>query len=146
MQLPNTSGRHIQWNIIHTYLHVYLYKVVPIYSITYILGHMITCEIIYAFVVVSVLFISLYLVSKQIWFLYLRSRSKLQRSLCNYQIHPVVIYSETYVIRHQITITTVCGVYDRWSQVEMQPSAITLTCSYLVFLVSNLLSCYYTLQ
>jgi len=35
-------------------------------SITYILGHMITCEIIYDFVVVSVLFISMHLVSKQI--------------------------------------------------------------------------------
>ena len=28
-----------------------------------------------------------------------------------YQIHPVVIYSETYLIRHNIPITTTCILY-----------------------------------
>ena len=37
-----------------------------------------------------------------------RSIFKLQRSLYNYQIHSVVIYSATYIIRHKITVTTVC--------------------------------------
>ena len=53
----------------HTYLQVYLYKVVSIYSIIYILGHKITYDTIYDLFVVSVLFISIYLVSKQIWLL-----------------------------------------------------------------------------
>ena len=43
-----------------------------------ILWHMITCEIIYAFVVVSVLSISIYLVSKQIWLLYINILCKIE--------------------------------------------------------------------
>jgi hypothetical protein len=51
---------------IHTYIHIYLYKVVPIYLITYFIGHMITYETICYFFYYFYIYLSLSQVKKDL--------------------------------------------------------------------------------